>query len=105
MNNEEKLAELRSLQSRIDGIREELSISPPGKVLYQAWRNAAGDDLAVVEADGFGGATFSIVEGNYPIDYCTKFEKSFATEQEAEGAVEQLATERASPLVILGPPV
>jgi hypothetical protein len=49
--------------------------------------------LIVVEADGFGGATTMVVEGNFPIDFMTKVERVFATEQEAEEAAEQIAAE------------
>ena len=76
-------------------------MSQPGEILYQASRDCIGNDLIIVEANGFGGATTSIVEGNYPIDYYTKFEKSFATEQEAELAAEQLTTERTTALRVL----
>lgn len=105
MNNEEKLAELRALQCRVDTLRAELGISPPGKVLYQSCRTVMSDDLVIVAADGFGGATTRIVEGNYPIDYCTNFEKSFASEKMAEAAAEQLVGTRTSPSLVLGDPI
>jgi hypothetical protein len=88
MNNL-NLEKLKRLQSEIDILRQELTISSPGAVLFQS-RNW-DDSLILVKADGFGGATTSIVEGNYPIDYFTKFEQSFATELEAEQAAEKLS--------------
>ncbi|MGO8700694.1 MAG: hypothetical protein ACLQVY_23640 [Limisphaerales bacterium] len=51
----------------------------------------------VVEADGFGGATTRIVEGNYPVDYTTKFEISYPTESEAETAAEEFASHKRIP--------
>jgi len=91
MTRAEKLQELKALQARIDAIRRELGISAPGEVIYEADLDAISDDTVLVEADGFGGATTSIVRGNYPIDYTTKFQKSFPTEAEAEEAADNLA--------------
>jgi hypothetical protein len=63
--------------------------------------------LVVVEADGFGGATTSVVLGNFPLDYFAEYAKSFETEQEAERAAEQIADEQIadeqqSPAEVLG---
>jgi len=102
---DERIAELRQLQDKADAIRIELGISPPGRILYQAAHNVANNDLVIVEADGFGGATTSIVEGNYPLDYITKFEKSFETEQGAEAAAEKVADGKAPATVVLGLPL
>src|SRR6267378_339141 len=91
MNTNEKLAKLRNLQSRADVIRRELGISPPGTVTFLASRFPGSDDEVVVQADGFGGATTSIVEGNYPVDCVTKFERSFPSEKEAQAAAEEIS--------------
>jgi hypothetical protein len=101
MNREEKLAELQSLQARADAIREELECSPPGEVTYLAPLGLTSNDTVMVVADGFGGATTSVVEGNYPVDYTTKLEKFFRNESEAESAAEELACRRASPRQVL----
>jgi hypothetical protein len=101
MNRIEKLAELQSLQARADAIREELEFDPPGKVTYLAPLDVSPGDTIVVEADGFGGATTSIVAGNYPVDYNIKFEKFFPSQSEAESAAEELACHRTSPGRIL----
>src|SRR5262245_14797879 len=85
----EKLAKLRTLQIMADAIREQLGISATGRVLYQS--ALPDDSLIVVKADGIGGATTLVVEGNYPIDYMTKFDREFATEREAEDVAEQIA--------------
>jgi hypothetical protein len=100
MNKNDKMAELKTLQTKADLIRQEIGISPPGKVMFLANHPATGGPV-VVEADGFGGATVSIVEGNYPIDYITKFEKSFASEGDAEEAAEAVAFQGAAPDRIL----
>jgi len=104
MNRNAKLTELRSLQANADAIREQLGIRPPGAITFLARRDATDDDLVVVEADGFGRATTSVVEGHYPLDCVTKFEKSFPREQEAEAAAEAVAFNGISPRQALGPP-
>lgn len=85
MNNLNKLEHLKRLQADADAIRRELGISQAGTILYQSHR--WNDSQVLVEADGLGGATVSVVEGNYPIDYVTSFEKPFSTEHAAEIAV------------------
>ena len=101
MSKGEILTELRNLQAKCDAIRQELEWSSPGKVTYLATIDMSPDDMVVVEADGFGGATTSVVEGNYPLDYIIKFEKFFPSEIEAESAAEQLVCHTASPHAIL----
>jgi hypothetical protein len=101
MNTTEKLQELKALQARIDTIRHQLGLSAPGEVIYKADLDAISDDTLVVEADGLGGATTSVVAGNYPMDFTTKFEKFFPSESEAETAAEELACHRARPREIL----
>lgn len=98
MNRAAHMERLKRLQTEADAIRAELGISPPGAILFQTH----GDDLLVVEADGFGGATASVVEGNYPVDYSTKFERVFDSEQEAESAAEAVVTGKASAATVLG---
>lgn len=102
MKTKVKLSELRSLQRRIDTSRRELGISPPGTGTFLAPRDGLSDEIVVVEADGFGGATTAVVEGNYPVDYIIKFEKSFPSEREAEIAAEAIAFDGVSPRRILG---
>jgi len=102
MNSTEKLAELRALQAKADVIRQELGISPRGQLLFLATPDAISADVVVVEPDGFGGATTSVVEGNYPVDYVTKFERTFPTEEEAVATAEALAFQVASASQVLG---
>ena len=97
MKANEKLTELRKLQSRVDSLREELKISSPGEVIFLAPLDEVEDDIVIIEADGFGGATTMVVEGNYPVDYLTKFERSFPSEEEAEAAAEDVAFNGISP--------
>lgn len=97
MNTTEKLAELRKLQTKADAIRRELGITSPGQVIYQATLDTAPGDTLLVQADGLGGATTSIVQGNYPVDYIAKFEKFFQTEAEAEAAAEELTSHHCVP--------
>lgn len=83
MNRNQELKRLQRLQVEVDAIRRELKISAPGVVLYASPLYALEDEMVMVEADGFGGATTCVVEGNYPVDYITKFEKHFMSEEEA----------------------
>ena len=92
VNAHQKVIELRKLQSRADAIRRDVGISPPGTLTFIAPSALGSHDVLIVEADGFGGATTSLVEGNYPLDYLTKFEKTFPTEKDAESAAEAMAT-------------
>lgn len=101
MNTSEKLTELRILQGQCDAIRQELEIHPPGTVIYLAAMDVMTDQTVVVEADGFGGATTSVIEGNYPVDYVSKFEGYYQSEIEAERAAEALTAPSANPRRIL----
>ena len=94
MNRNQKLTRLRRLQSEIDAIRHQLGISPPGAVLYSSPICALEEEVVIVEADGMGGATTCVVEGNYPVDYITKFEKRFISEEKAVRKAENLAGEQ-----------
>lgn len=90
MNDEKSLARLKELEIESTGIRRRLGISSPNAVIYQAALNAVDDEIVIVEADGFGGATLTIVEGNYPIDFLCLRETKFATESAATEAAERL---------------
>jgi hypothetical protein len=91
MTTPKSLLELRTLQKRIDAIRLKLGISPPERVIFMALRDGVDDEMVVVQADGFGGATTMIVEGNYPVDFYAKFEKVYRSEEVATTAAEKLA--------------
>ena len=104
MTREEKLAELSSLQAKADAIRNELGVTSPGVVTFIAHCDIADDEAVIVEADGFGGATTSVVVGNYPADFYIKFEKFFPSEEEAEAVAERVAFEGASPTRLLAIP-
>jgi|ERR1039458_6623019 hypothetical protein len=85
-----KIKDLRTSQTRADAIRKDLGFSRPGVILYQSWLNAVDGEMVVVEADGFGHATTSVVEGDYPFDYFTTFAKTFETEEDAENAAQAI---------------
>jgi hypothetical protein len=87
--NEDR-ARLRKLEVKSAAIRRKLQISPPNVVIYKADFNAIDDEIIVVEADGLGGATLKVAEGNYPIDFLCLLEKRFRTEAAAIKAAEQL---------------
>lgn len=83
------MAKLKALQAEIDAMRRKLGVGLRDEVLYLAALDV-DDEMVIVEADGFGGATTKVVEGNYPIDFFTHYEKSFATESAALEAAESL---------------
>ena len=93
----------RSHEGGHEGVGGETAspISSPGAILFSAELYAVGDDLVVVEADGFGRATTSVVVGNYPTDYFTKSEKVFGSEGEALAAAEEIVEGRRSPALAL----
>ena len=76
------------LQNQLDNARKRLNVGAPGVVLYRSDVSYGDDEVALVEADGLGGAVLRVVEGNYPVDYLTQSEKAFSTEAEAVHAAE-----------------
>jgi hypothetical protein len=44
MKTTETIQELKTLQSRMDAIRRELGINPPGEITYQADLDVTSDD-------------------------------------------------------------
>ena len=82
MNRKRKLEKLRTLQLEVDDIRRELNIGQPGEVLYRFEFDYNFEELVVL-SDGFGGATATVISGNYPIDFLTLHEKHFSTESRA----------------------
>lgn len=93
-------AQLRKLQAQIDALRNKLGVSGRGEVIYLAPRDV-DDDLVIVQADGFGGAITKVVEGNYPLDFFTRHEKSFSTETTAMEAAESVVEGDVDPSEIL----
>ena len=99
------LAELKRLDSKAHVLRNKLGFSRPEEIIFFASCDEMNDDMVIVEANGFGGATTSVVVGNYPVDYLTKFERFFPTEREAEAAGEKVAFDGVSPIGVLGEPL
>lgn len=54
-----------------------------GETVYKATVSVWPERDVVVEADGNGGATLMVVEGNYPIDFIIHDERSFDVEDKA----------------------
>jgi len=81
---------ISALQNQLDDVRRRLNVSSPGVVLFRADLSYGDDEVVLVEADGLGGAVLRVVEGNYPVDYNTREEKSFLTEIEAVSAARAL---------------
>jgi hypothetical protein len=90
MKNDAIVARLKQLENESAGIRQRLGISSPKTVIYQADLNPIDDESIVVEADGFGGATLRVVEGNYPIDFLCLRETKFASERAAVREADQI---------------
>ncbi|PYJ93623.1 MAG: hypothetical protein DME54_04820 [Verrucomicrobia bacterium] len=95
MNDEESLLRLKHLHAESEDIRQRLRISSPNSIVFRAPISPADDGEVVVEADGLGGATLNVIEGNYPIDFLSLRETRFATERAAIEAAERL-TNRAT---------
>lgn len=70
-------------------------------MVYRAFLDVCDDKEVVVEADGFGGSTTSVVEGNFPMDYRTHYAKKFRAEEAAIQAAEAIEEERAEAEAIL----
>ncbi len=98
MNKDTRIQELKRLQIQLDQLRAELDYSPAGVI----WLADYGKSIVVVEADGFGGATTSVIEGNYPLDYFARCEKRFQTEREATTAARKIAAGKVSASRVLG---
>ena len=90
MNEAQSLIRLKRLQAESEGIRRRLRISPPNSIVFRAPIDPVDEEEVVVEADGSGGATLSVVEGNYPIDFLCLRETRFLTERAAIQAAEGL---------------
>jgi len=90
------------LQAEVDAIRAKLGIEAPGGLLFREPLSPCDDEEVVVEADGFGGATVSVVQGNFPMDYLTHRSKKFETEQAAIKAAEAIADGVREPQNVLG---
>ncbi|MDF0665067.1 MAG: hypothetical protein P0119_03220 [Nitrospira sp.] len=90
MKRDHELRRVRRLQKEIDSIRRQLGLSSPGAVVYSSPLRSLEDEVVVVEADGMGGATTCIIEGNYPIDFITKYEERFPSEEKAVRKAESL---------------
>jgi hypothetical protein len=65
-------------------------MSRRGEVLFEACYSVWPDEELIVEADGKGGATLLIVEGNYPIDYLIKQYECFSSEDAACDAADAM---------------
>lgn len=86
--------ELIALDAQLGSFRTKFGISAPGTILYSSSLSSSDDETLLVEADGFGGATMHVVEGNYPFDYLTQFAQFFEAEIAAVAAAEEyLATQ------------
>jgi len=59
------------------------AMSHRGEVLFEACYCAWPDEELIVEANGKGGATLLVGEGNYPIDYLIKQYECFSSEDAA----------------------
>ena len=87
MNEKQIRERLRKLYEECKELREVLEIGYPGEDLFHSGMN---DGALAVIADGLGGATIMIVEGNYPVDFVTKRQRSFETEDAALEAASRL---------------
>jgi hypothetical protein len=90
MNDKQSIIRLKRLHAESERIRRRLRINSPNSIVFRALISPVDDEEIVVEADGFGGATLSVVEGNYPVDFLCLRESKFRTERAAIQAAEGL---------------
>jgi len=83
------LAEITDLQAKLDKLRDAFGVSAPGEATTHY--NLGNDDTIIVESNGLGGATLSVVGQNYPWDYLTHYSHLFDTEDEADEAADWLS--------------
>ena len=95
-----QLNHLNQLEKEIAVLRQQLGVSARGEMIFQAPRSMWSAKDVVVEADGEGGATLLIVEGNYPADYLTHKEQAFQTEDEACEAAERMIASTTPPRLL-----
>ena len=81
--------EIRRLERRLKRLRLRFRISDRNEVtsLY----DGDVDERIAVEADGLGGARVVRAEGNYPVDYSTRDERSFRNGDTASRAAHCLS--------------
>jgi hypothetical protein len=87
----ELLQKLQQLENEVENLRNQLCVSKRGELLFQAPQTRWSSTDVVVEADGLGGATLMVVEGNYPSDYTVHKEQRFDSEEEACKVADQSA--------------
>jgi hypothetical protein len=80
MTKTKAIERLKTLYAEIDALTKEHKISAKGEEIFAG--DLAESRLLVV-ADGLGAADLMIVDGNYPVDYYTKHERRFNTEEAA----------------------
>jgi hypothetical protein len=83
-------SEIKQLENRLDTLRNQAGVGKNGEVIYRASMSIWPERDVVIEADGKGGAILMIVEGNYPIDFITHVERSFAAEDKACEAADEM---------------
>lgn len=74
------LRRLKAIEKEAEELREKLGISKAGEVI---WQSGVFDGLLLVEATGDGSAVLMYVEGNYPMDYISKEQKKYTSEERA----------------------
>ena len=90
MNKIQQLRKLAKLERQAQQLRDDLKISRSNEVLYRAPQSTWSDNDIVVEGGGQGDARLLVVEGNYPIDYLIKSERTFDSEDKACQAAEAM---------------
>jgi hypothetical protein len=101
MKAKRTLPKLKRLQAKIDGTRKKLKISAPKAVLYLQSTGGCDDPSVVVEADGYGGATTSVVEGRFPLEFVVHCSKRFSTEEAALAAATEIVEQGVEPTTVL----
>lgn len=87
--SEEDRMQIEALEDKLYELRESMCISRKDEILAQ-YIMPGDENLMLVCADGFGGASLEIVEGNYPVDYYTHHYHNFPNEADACSALDWL---------------
>ena len=81
--------EIRRLERWLKRLRQQLEVSDRNEVI--ALYDGDVDERIVVEAYGLGGARVVRAQGNYPVDYSARDERSFRNEDIASRAAHCLS--------------
>lgn len=96
MTKSKVIALVECLERRTEDLRTRIGISKRGEMIFHAPLSMWSSKDVAVEADGKGGASLIVVEGNYPVDYLVHSERRFTSEHEACEVAEEMLEDTSS---------